>query len=139
MVRALIVNPLVVVLSVAVCFIASRLGGWDAHGRDLIAAAAVVLFAAELAVSPLFFVRGADQAAVAQAGLVGTVLHMLGAAAAGWAVSAAMHLKQPFFYMLLAFYWLTLISLSLICVRAVRTAPMARPIIGRPSPSVQNS
>lgn len=96
-------------------------GQWPA----LLSAAGIAWVAALAGASALWFVRGASQASVAQAALVATMLHlMLCVVAAAVVTLGKVGAPTPFLYWLLAFYWLTLIVLVVVFVRAVKSAPL---------------
>jgi hypothetical protein len=73
------------------------------------------------------FARGAAQAAVAQAGLVATMVHlMLCTVAAAVVTLGKINLGgggMSFLYWLMACYWMTLIALAAVAIRAVKAAP----------------
>lgn len=122
--RALVLIPLMVALLAMLAASACRSAGINLHGRELALAAVVCGVAAELAMIPLVVTAGGLQPAVAQAGLVATVVHMLTAAAGGMAASVPLHDSRPFFNWLLLFYFATLIAVCIVAVRAVKSAPM---------------
>lgn len=121
MVRALIFNPLVIAVMAGVGLVAARALDVNPQMREMYIAAGVMLAASELAMLPLLLCRGANQLTMSQAALVATMIHLMSAAAAALALTAS----KPFTYWLLAFYGGTLISVSIACIRAVRSAPIA--------------
>jgi len=125
--RALLLNPLIVA---ALCLLAMAVGQvahLHIHQHDIILAAAASLIASELAMLPLIYFRQASQDTVAQVGLISTVLHLFLSAGIGFAISACLRLGQPFLYWLVIFYWATLITVSIVAVRAVKaTTPRVR-------------
>ena len=104
------------------------------YPAEVLTAALVTLAAAELAVVPLWFVRGKSQLEVSQAALVGTVVQMLASAAAATAVMQWAHPHGSFIYWLFAFYWSSLAGLILVLRRAILSAPMppAHPVAVQP-------
>lgn len=105
----------------------TKIAGWTGQGPALLGAAGIVWIAGMLGASCLWFVRGASQASVAQAGLAGTMVHlMLCTVAAAVVTLGKMGPQTPFLYWLMAFYWLTLIVLVIVFVRAVKAAPLER-------------
>lgn len=105
-------------------------GGVEPHIRAMLTAGAICLVGSLLAVIPLVLARGATQYAVAQAGLIATMIHLfVSAAGASAMVMTRGGLTMPLVYWLLAFYWTTLAALVTACVRAVRQA--------RPTPPLQ--
>jgi hypothetical protein len=119
--RALIFNPLVIVMMALTGLGAARAFNLNPHLREMYIAAGVMLAASELAMLPLLLTRGANQLAVSQAALVATMVHLMSAAVAVFALTAS----KPFTYWLLAFYGATLISVSVACIKSVRSAPIA--------------
>lgn len=123
--RSLLILPLTVVIAAAIGYGACVALEIDPHLRDMLAAAIGCIVASIAGVIPLVLTRGASQIAVSQAGLVGTVLHLLvGISIAGF-LFLGVKLGQPFLYWMMAFYWLTLIVLVVVLVRAVKSAPVA--------------
>ena len=96
--------------------------GWNPRPASMGLAAGAALLASGLALLPLVLTRGASQAAVAQAALVGTVVHLFGCLAAA-AVMLIVARIPAATYWALAFYWATLIALVVAFTRAVRLAP----------------
>src|SRR5438552_990484 len=124
--RAFVLVPVVVAIAVAVGFAIVRATGHDAHVRELLAAAVTCLLAGELAATPLLSARGANQAGVAQAALIGTVVHLfVCVVVAAVVVLGHLPLGQSFVYWLLGLYWVTLIALVIAFAKAVRSAPIA--------------
>ena len=121
-------NAVELVISVAVVaacgFALSAAAGWNPRPAAMALAAAAALVAAGAAYVPLILARGASQGALAQAALVGTVIHLLGCLA-GAAVMLLVVRIPAATYWVLAFYWATLIALVVGFTRAVRTAPTA--------------
>jgi hypothetical protein len=113
-----------VVLAIGGVFFCRALG-WNPHLREMLLAVGVCAAACELALLPLILTRGASQIVVSQAGLATSVLHMMIAALAGLGLAMAQHLSPVFTYWLMLFYWSTLIAVSAIAVRAVRSAPIS--------------
>jgi hypothetical protein len=127
--RTLIVIPVVVVLIAAGGYLTCGALGLNPHAREIIFAAVVCLIGSELAVVPLVLTRGAAQPTVAQAGLVGTMIHLFVIALLGGSliVFKPVTLAPAVVYWLLGLYWLTLILLVIGFVRAVKAAPMGLP------------
>ena len=123
----MLIAPLAVLATAAGGWIVCLATGCNPHPRELVAAAVIVLIATEAAAVPLWLSRGADQAAMSQAGLVATVLHLFVAIALAGVVKlfVRMQLEPAFVYWLLAMYWVTLGVVAASMVRAVRSAPTA--------------
>jgi hypothetical protein len=117
---------------------ACRAAGADPRVTGMIAAAAASLAASALALLPLEFVRRGSQAAVAQAALAGSMIHLVGhVLPAGAVVFAAQTLRAPrgFTPWLMAFYAATLAGVVVTLARAVRAAPpVPRPADAPPPP-----
>jgi hypothetical protein len=120
--RALVVNPLIIIALCLLAMVSAQAAHLHIHQQDIILAAGSTLIASELALLPLLFCRRASQDTVAQAGLISTVVHLFLSAGIGFAVSACLRLGQPFLYWLVMFYWATLITISIVAVRAVKAA-----------------
>jgi hypothetical protein len=95
-------------------------------GRVAIAAAAA-LVASGAAFVPVVLTRGASQPAVAQASLVGTVIHLFGCLAGATTLLLVLHAGAAAAYWVLAFYWATLVVVVVEMARAIRHAPQAAP------------
>jgi hypothetical protein len=125
----LIVIPVVVVLIAAGGYLTCGVLGWNPHAREMIAASVICLIGSELAAIPLMLTRGASQPAVAQAALIGTMVHLFVIALLGGALMMfkPLPLDSSMAYWLLGLYWLTLIVLVVSSVRAVKIAPVGLP------------
>jgi hypothetical protein len=102
--------------------------GMQFHRRELIAAVAICIVSGEVALMPAAMLRNSDPATVSQAGLAGTVIHMfltLLLAAIAW-ISKVLVNKQLFLFMLLAFFWVSLIVLVVAMIRLVRGSAVKR-------------
>src|SRR5690348_7090302 len=91
-------------------------------------AAGVCLVAALVGCVPMLLTRGATQPAVAQAGLIGTLLHLLTCTVIGGGLLIIMRplrLEAAYVFWLLGLYWLTLIVVATGYVSAVKHAPPA--------------
>ena len=96
--------------------------GWNPRPAGMALAASAALVAGGASFVPLVLARGAGQAAVAQAALVGTVIHLFGCLA-GAAVMLMVVRMPSATYWILAFYWATLVALVVGFTRAVKVAP----------------
>lgn len=122
--RILLPIPLVIAVAVATGLLVFAALDVSAHPREMVLAALICTLAGEVALIPLLLTRGAAQPAVAQAGLVGTVVHLFTSAALGGAAMLVkpLRLDQAYVYWLLALYWISLIVLVTLLVRAVKAA-----------------
>jgi hypothetical protein len=102
----------------------SAAAGWRFDARQAGLAVAAALLSAAAAFLPLVLTRGASQPAVAQAGLLGTLVHLLGCLVGAAALLFA-KAGVAAVYWLLAFYWATLPVLVVAFSRALRKAPQA--------------
>ena len=97
------------------------------HVAEVLAAAAVVIVSATLALVPITLARRSDPVVVFQAAFGGTVIHMFLALA----LAAACHVLQLvpdrrlFLFLLLSFYFVSLIVLVLAMVRVFRKSTAA--------------
>jgi hypothetical protein len=116
---------------VAVC-LALRL---NTHFNQMIWAAGVCLIAAEIAMVPVFIVRGKPADNAVQGALISTVIHMALAAGGGLVVMQLNHPPQAFIYWLCAFYWTSLAGVCRVLMQVVKSAPV--PVL--PPPQLQRS
>jgi hypothetical protein len=126
--RALLLVPLAVLIVAACGFAIVHALGLQFHVKEMLTAAVACTGAGMLASVPLILTRHASQAAVAQASLVGTLIHLmvsLGAAAVILVGKVAM--GPSFVYWLLAFYFATLIVIAVAFAMAVKAAPVEAP------------
>jgi hypothetical protein len=122
--KNLLLIPIVMLLVAAGCWGVMAAMGLKIHPRDLIVAAVICTIAGEMALAPATLLRSGDAATVSQAGLAGTVIHMflsLLLAAMAWMGKLVID-RGPFLFLLLAFYWISLIVLVLATARLVRGA-----------------
>ena|SRR5688572_25264533 len=122
--RSLMLIPLalltVIVGGIALCAAA----GWTVHTREMAIAAVSSGVACVLALGPAFLARRAGQADVAQAALLGTLVHLMGhVSVAAFVILAKPRLHPSFIWWLMPFYWATLAALAGLLVRQVRQAP----------------
>ena len=119
-----VITLLVSILVVALAgFALCALAGWNPRLRALGMAAAAAVVAGGLAFVPLVLARGASQAAVAQAALLGTVIHLMGCLAGAAVMLLVVRIPAATYWML-AFYWATLVALVVGFTRAVKSAPV---------------
>ena len=123
--RVFLLIPAVTLTSAVIAVAICRGIGIDAHLRELIVAFITCLAGAELAGAPLLLSRGGDQAAVAQASLIGSLVHLfvciLIAAAL---VLARVVVAASYLFWLLGLYWVSLMVLAVAFVKAIRSAPL---------------
>jgi hypothetical protein len=96
--------------------------GWSPRPGAMALAAGAALASAAAAYVPLILARRATQAQVAQAALLGTLIHLLGCLAAAAVLLLVFHLPAAT-YWVMAFYWATLVALVFGFTRATRAAP----------------
>jgi hypothetical protein len=124
----MLVIPVSIALAAACGFAGCTALHLKPHVAEMLLAASACLIASEFALVPIILTRGATQPTVAQAGLIGTVIHLFGCSILG----GALILFQPLqidgsvVYWLLGLYWVTLIVLSTGFVRILKAAPIAR-------------
>jgi hypothetical protein len=124
-VKSVLLIPVAVLLAAALGLALLKIAGKNLYARELLIAAVVATLAAEAALLPTFLTRGAPKSAVAQAGLVGTVLHMFLALVLGaalWSLGLAGH-RPAFLYWLMLTYWVSLAAVVAALVLALRAAP----------------
>ncbi len=122
---------LLIILLFVVGFAAAGYGlcsmaGWAVHERELITAAVICALAGGLAIIPAVLSRRKEHPmnALAQAALIGTVLHMFLIILLAAAVTVARLAgdRQPFLFWLLTFYWASLLAVVLVLVSLLRQA-----------------
>ena len=97
---------------------------WNAHAREMLAAAAVSVVASAAAGVVLVKARHSTQPVVAQAALVGMTLQLLlSLALCGVVWLAGVPINVPMALWLLAFYWVTLTLLACGFVKLMKAAP----------------
>lgn len=127
--RSLLFIPIAVVLVCACGYAGCALLGWQPYPREMLVAAGTTLAAGLAAMAPLLIVRSTssvNSANVAQAALVGTMIHLfvcVGVAAV--VLLMKMPLAPAFTFWLLACYSMTLIALAAGLVAEVRIVAAA--------------
>ena len=125
--RSVWVNPAVLIPMVLVIIAAAARGlcqamHVDPHVQAMILATIVNVVAAEVALLPLLFTRGASQLAVVQSGLISTVIQMFVAAALSGVALYAFRVGPPFVYWVIPQYWVALAILVAGLVSAIKRA-----------------
>lgn len=101
--------------------------GWPFSSARIAPPAVTALLASGAALIPLSLSRGAMQPAVAQAALVGTMVHLFGCLAGAAVLLLVLKHGTSSTVWVLAFYWATLAVLVVEFGRVVRAAPHAAP------------
>ena len=124
--RAAVIIPVLIALSVAGGYAIAVAMSVTPPLREMIAAGVVCLIASELALVPLSRTRGATQASVVQAALLGTIIHLFGCCGLGGAliITKPFGIGLPFTFWLLGLYCLTLIVVVIALIGAVKSAPI---------------
>lgn len=120
MLRATVIHPVLLLLAAAAGFAVCKLAGIDPYVRAMLLAAGVAVIASEVAVVPFVLNHDPSPAAVFQQSFLGTILHLSLCAGAGIAVMFILKPGAPFVYWLLAMYWVTLVGLCTVFIRALR-------------------
>jgi hypothetical protein len=110
------------VLSAAAAAWLLRAVGAQVELKTVITAAVITTLAAEAAVLPVVLARNAAPVVTSQAALVGTMLHLFLTFVLG-AAAYLMNLvtrKDLFLFLLLGFYWVSLIFIVLVMIRFIR-------------------
>jgi hypothetical protein len=124
-VRPALLLMLAVLAVVGGGFALCRAVGWPFHPGPVALAAGATLVASGAAFVPAALARGAAQPAVAQAALVGTVVHLFGCLVGAATLLLVVRTGLCGAYWMLAFYWATLGVVVVESSRAVRRAPPA--------------
>ena len=128
MIKTMAILPVVVLIVIGIGLGACTSGGLTLHGREMIAAAVIMLISAEAACVPGVMLRRADTATISQAALGGTVIQMLlsvALAALLWVVKVKVE-PTPFVAWMMAFYFATLAALVTGLCLAFGRAPAPR-------------
>lgn len=105
----------------------SAAAGWRVHTACVALYAGAALLASGLALVPVFLSRGASQAAVAQAALIGSAVHLFGCLLGAAGLFYVLRAGMPMVYWILAFYLATLAALVVVFSRVIVAAPAAGP------------
>ncbi len=124
MLRTLLIIPTTIAIVAAIGLAVCGMLGFSPSRFDVIAAAMTCLLAGELALIPLLMWRNGNQLVIAQAALIGSLVHLaINIVLAMIALLGKLGVGQPYLFWLLSFYWTSLIVLVVMFVKAVRTAP----------------
>ena len=124
--RTLLLIPAMLILTAAGGMGLCGALGWTVSTAAMTTAGAIVLTASVLALLPVLLARHATQLGMSQAALGATMIHLFASVgAAAVVVMGNIAVGSGFLYWLMAFYWMTLIALVVILVRAVKSAPTA--------------
>jgi hypothetical protein len=131
MTRAMLLNPIALALSALLGVFVCRMAHIDPHLREMAFAIGVCLIAAEAALIPLAVFRKASIAVLAQASLAGMGIYLLLNIILAVVVLLLMQLGRPFAYWMLTLFWTTLPVVSIVFVKALRSAaPTAGAVTG---------
>src|SRR5689334_25390965 len=111
----LLLVPLVLIATAGVGWAACAIAGIGIVPIDVISAGLICLIAGAAAAIPLLLTRRSTQGAVAQAGLVATLVQLMfatGLAAVVFLAKLPRGIGPTFVYWLLGFYWMTLIVVA---------------------------
>ena len=121
--RLAIATMIGVLLTAAAGLSLCKAVGWNASPAALAIGGGVFFVGASIGQIPLILTRGADQAAVTQAGLLATLAHMfVGLAAAAIVIFSGAKFAPQFVCWAFAFYVVTLCILVAEIIRAVKSA-----------------
>jgi hypothetical protein len=126
----LLIIPLIVALFAAGVWGVGHACAWAVPWRELGMAAALCAVSGELSLIPALRTHRNDPVAMAQAALIGTVAHMvltLVLAAGAWSARLVPLERHAFIYMLLVFYWVSLIGLVIALARILRGLAASKP------------
>ncbi len=123
--RLIWLNPLLLVLFAGAGWLACKAVGSGQQLKWMLLAAAACALSSSAGSVPLVLARQARQSAMIQAALVATLLHMMLGVALAAVTILAFHPPTSFVLWLALFFWVTLSGLVVMCVKAVRSAPVA--------------
>jgi hypothetical protein len=131
--KIIFIHPVVVVVVCAAGLGMCRALGVPLHVHQMLIAGGICLTGAELAMIPVFVVRGKPADNAVQGALVSTVIHLGVTAGVGMAVlkmdqPQMHHQSQAFAYWLCALYWTTLAAVCRVLMQVVKSAPVPRTI-----------
>jgi hypothetical protein len=130
-----LIIPIVMAIAAAAAFGLLHAMHWNPHAGDVITAAVVCMISGTAALAPAFSKRRGGITPLFQAGLMGTVLHLLVtlACAAVIMLGKLSADRRVFLYLILVFYWVSLVTLVRILARLFReemnltaTAPQSK-------------
>lgn len=126
--KSLIIIPLLQVVAGSAGYGTALLAGWNPHMAELLTAGIICLLSSSAAILPLLVLRSASQVTVVQAGLAGTVAHLvltLVLAGVAWLIGQV-DSTEAFLTWLLVFYWVSLIGLAGVMIGAIRLSQASR-------------
>jgi len=129
MTRSLLLAPAVVAATAAAGLGLCAVAGWTAHAQALAAAGIVACLASIVAIIPMLLARHAAAAAAMQAGLAGTVLHLMAflfLSLLAWALNLTGKVDAYAAWLLL-FYAVSIVPVARIIIRFIRSAPPESP------------
>jgi hypothetical protein len=115
------------VMSATAAALILRAFGRAVDVKTFVTAAVIATLSAEAALVPVLLARGAGTASVSQAALVGTMLHLFLTFALG-ATAYLMNFagrRDLFVFLLLGFYWVSLIFIVIVMVKSIRRSAAA--------------
>ncbi|MGA2498994.1 MAG: hypothetical protein ABSH20_14730 [Tepidisphaeraceae bacterium] len=123
--RLIWLNPLLVPLVAGCGWLVCKAVGAGQQVKWMLLAAAACAISSLAGSAPLILARQARQPGMIQAALIATLVHMM--LGVGLAAATILALRPPtsFVLWLVLFYWVTLAGLVIVCVKAVRSAPLA--------------
>jgi hypothetical protein len=126
MTRTLLLIPATLVLTAAGGAALCAVAGWQPHPREMAFALVAMTVASAAGALPILLARHATQAGVSQAGLIGTMAHvMVGAAGVAAVVFGRLPLNNAFVHWSMALYATSLAALVVVINRAIKAAPPA--------------
>lgn len=133
--------PLAVVMVGGLGYGLCRVNGVDAHVKQLMLAGGAGLAGGLAGCLPLALAKGGVQATMAQAGLGGTVVHLMLTLVLGgvtWGMSRVEE-RASLLCWLTAFYWAVLVAMVIVAVAAVRSAKVESKAASGGGPGVAGS
>jgi hypothetical protein len=120
--RPLLTNFFLVLAVAAVGAVACRAAGVNMHVREMVAAAVVFLPSAELSVVLALYRRNPGPVESAQAALISLVAHLALSLVLSAALLLSGQVRHAFVWWAMAMFWATLIGVSAVLIRYVRSA-----------------
>jgi hypothetical protein len=131
MFRAMLINPVLLLLAMTIVLVAGRAMGLNPHSLPIFVAGGIALLASEAALVPALLSRHAAPAEGFLRAFFGTVLHLALAVVLAAVAIFTLKLGGSFVFWLLGAYWITLTGLCVTFVRMLRAT-------GNPASSTAN-
>jgi len=117
----MLINPAVLAVATVLALVVGRVSGLNPNPVPILAAAGIALIASTMALLPTVLNKSKQPADVFMKAFGGTVVHLGLAIIMGAIGILGLKLGNVFVYWLIGAYWITLIGLSTIFIRVLRS------------------